>query len=68
MMCFEVFLPVIHMLTVRAGVGELLETFLALVGLLPAVQSPVFYQVMFVLESLVTALALVGPRVWRVED
>ena len=48
--------------------GELLETFLALVGLLPAVQYPVFYQVMFVLESLVAALALVGPRVWRGED
>ena len=51
----------VNVLTVGAGVGELLETFLALVGLLSAVKSLVFHEVMLVFESFVAAITLVWP-------
>ena len=49
----------VNVLTVRAGVGEFLQTFLTLVGLLSAVKSLVFYEVMLVFESFVAAITLV---------
>ena len=55
------FSPVVDVLTVGAGVGEFLHTFLALVGLLSAVKSLVFHEVMFVFESFVAAITLVWP-------
>ena len=55
------FSPVVDVLTVGAGVGEFLHTFLALVGLLSAVKSLVFHEVMLVFESFVAAITLVWP-------
>ena len=46
--------------------GELLETFLALVGLLSAVKSLVFHEVMLVFESFVAAITLVWPVFCRI--
>lgn len=56
-------LPVIHVLAVRARVGEALVTLWTLVRLFSTVESPVLHQVMFVLESLVTSVALMRPLV-----
>ena len=55
----------VNVLTVGAGVGELLETFLALVGLLSAVKSLVFHEVMLVFESFVAAITLVWPVFYK---
>ena len=51
----------VNVLTVRAGVGEFLQTFLTLVRFLSAVKSLVFYEVMLVFESFVAAITLVWP-------
>ena len=55
------FSPVVDVLTVGAGVGEFLQTFLTLVRFLSAVKSLVFYEVMLVFESFVAAITLVWP-------
>lgn len=51
--------PVVHVLAVGAGVGELLEALEALEGLLAGVQSLVLRQVVLMLESLWAHLAFV---------
>ena len=51
----------VHVLAVRARVGEALEALEALVGLLAAVQSFVFHQVMLMLECSRAFLTLVRP-------
>lgn len=50
---------VVHVLTVRAGMGEALQALGTLEGLFAAVQAFVLGQVVFVLERLRTLLALV---------
>ena len=56
----------VNVLTVGAGVGEFLQTFLTLVRLLSAVKSLVFYEVMLVFESFVAAITLVWPVFCRI--
>lgn len=51
----------VHVLAVGAGVGEALEALGALEGLLAAVQSLVFRQVMLVLKCFRALLTLVRP-------
>ncbi len=60
--------PVVNVLRVGAGVGKPPLTPGAAVGLLPAVQSSVLYEVMLVLERLLAPVAGVGPVVWKERD
>lgn len=53
--------PVVHVLTVRARMGEALQALRALEGFLATVQTLVLRQVMLVLERLVAHVALVRP-------
>ena len=52
----------VNVLAVGTRVGEALQTLLALVGLLPAVQPLVLRQVVLVLEGLGTVFTLVRPH------
>lgn len=56
------------MLAVGAGVGEALEALGALEGLLAAVQSLMFRQVMLVLKCFRALLTLMWPLPYRVQN
>lgn len=58
----------VHVLAVGAGVGEALEALGALEGLLAAVQSLVFRQVMLVLKCFRALLTLMRPLPCKVEE
>jgi hypothetical protein len=55
---------VVHVLAVRAGVGELLEALKALERLLPGVEALVLRQVVLMLERFRTHFALVRALTW----
>lgn len=57
--------PVVHVLAVGAGMGELLEALEALEGFLAGVEALVLGQVVLVLERLWAHFALVGPLTYK---
>ena len=55
----------VNVLAVGSGVGEALEAFWALEGLLAGVEPAVLGEVVLVLEGLVAVGALVRPLIWN---
>ena len=58
----------VDVLAVGSGVGEALEAFWALEGLLAGVEPAVLGEVVLVLEGLVAVGALVRPLIWNYSE